>query len=117
MLINAAAQVRVVILEILSELSKSTAVCYLIKGSHCHGFSLCQQFGMIEQDYEGILVATNLAMLDSTSTFKLKPKEWETCIYSGDFIFSSPKMPFHFDQKIFNLDVHVDDCGDKKHAE
>ena len=98
-LLGTVTKARGVMADFLGELADSPAFWYLINGDHTEGFSLFQRFEMIPCDFEGILVAANLAYMDIVGTFKIKPLEWEKWMGSGDFVFCHPGLSVRFDKK------------------
>jgi len=101
-----AALARLKIAEFVVFLTGVTAFWFAINpNDHGHGFSLCSRFGMTQRDYEALLVAANLAVVDATG-FRLLPQEWTQFIGSGHFIFLKDKPSL--DKKRTELQAHVE---------
>ena len=79
---------RALLADMLIELSNAPSFMFVVNAGtySSHTFSFCNRLGMLQKDYEALLVAADLARIKDDS-FQVKPKEW--MLYLSGWYFDS----------------------------
>ena len=67
----------------ITVLLDAEAFWFVINCDASYGFSLCHRLGMCVRDYEALLVAADLATLDSSGILRSKYTQWLAFVDSG----------------------------------
>ena len=86
-----AAYARTVLAAGITVLLDAEAFWFVINCDASHGFSLCHRLGMCVRYYKFLLVAAQLAMLESSGILKIKHTEWLAFVDSGHFFSGESK--------------------------
>ena len=76
----------------ISDLLDADAFWFVINCDASYGFSLCHHLGMCVWYCEVLLVAAQLAMLESSGILKIKHTEWLAFVDSGHFVFKREQI-------------------------
>ena len=68
------------------------AFWFVINCDASYGFSLCHHLGMFVGDYEALLVAAQLATMESSGILKIKYTTWLAFDDSGHFVFTKEQI-------------------------
>ena len=98
-----AAQARTVLAAGITDLLHADAFWFVINCDASYGFSLCHHLGMFVGDYEALLVAAQLATMESSGILKIKYTTWLAFVDSGHFIFRREQI--HYDYKKSQISV------------
>ena len=107
-----AAQARTVLAAGITDLLDADAFWFVINCDASYGFSLCHRLGMCVRDYEALLVAADLATLDSSGILRSKYTQWLAFVDSGHFVFRREHI--HCDSKKTDLRGHVEGSSTMK---
>jgi len=79
-------QIRTDLAVFLRNLAKVDSFWFITNLKADHPFSLRNRLGLTLLDYHGLLIAANLADLDTNGVLKIKPKQWIAFFDESDFV-------------------------------
>ena len=99
------AQSRAVLTAGITVLLDADTFWFIVNCDASYGFSLCHHLGICVRDYKALLVAAQLATMESYSILKIKYTGWLAFVDTGHFVFM--KEHINCDSKKRDLCAHA----------